>query len=123
MKNDLSRGIERRRNGRFWVVFLRFFNWLSVILILVILILTERARPQFESFFDRFYGLKLRVDWDMEFVSYVVWCSVAGSVFSLLGLIMSLARARRKTDPKRIPLILIGIVSLVGLVAVKLAFG
>ena len=110
---------ERRCKIDIWVKMLNLFNFLSWALIAVIFIVFERARPQFVSFFDRFYKLKLRVDWDIKFVDYLLWLVVVCIIISVLGLLLSFARARRKEDYNIYGLVFMGLLSLGFLVGVE----
>ncbi len=110
---------DRRCKIDIWVKMLNFFNFMSWALIAVILIVFERARPQFVSFFDRFYKLKLRVNWDIKFVDYLLWLVVVCIIISVSGLLLSLARARRKEDYNIYGLVVMGLLSLGFLVGVE----
>lgn len=106
---------DRRGRRDVWTRLLTLFNALSWIVIALILIVTERAKPEFESFFDRFYRLELRTWWDIEFVKCLFWLAFAGSIMSSIGLILSVTRARRQNDTSRFGLLLMGVLSVVGL--------
>jgi len=118
--NKDRHNIERRCRYDIWVKALRFFNILAWVLIAAILITFERARPQFESFFDRFYKLKLRVNWDTKFIDYLLWLVIVGIVISAAGLLLGRIRTRRKDDCSSVGLMVMGIVSLGFLVGLKL---
>jgi cation transporter-like permease len=77
----------------------------------VSLLFFHKAQPEFETFFDKFYGLGLRTTWDMKFVQYLVYTILLGLVVSVMGMGLSRFRARRKTDPKK-QLILLGVLYL-----------
>lgn len=118
--NKGRQNIERRCGVDIWVKTLRFFNVSAWVLIGAVLIVFERARPQFESFFDRFYKLKLRTNWDIRFVDYLLWLVIAGIIISASGLLLSRIRARRKDDCKSVGLMSMGIISLGFLIGVEL---
>ena len=111
-KNDFK---ERRGKKDVWTRLLTLFNVLSWVVIVLILIVTERAKPEFESFFDRFYRLDIRTWWDIEFVRYLFWLAFAGSIMSSIGLLLSVTRARRRDDAGRFGLLLMGLFSVLGL--------
>lgn len=106
---------ERRGRRDVWTRLLTIFNALSWVVIVLILILTERAKPEFESFFDRFYRLDIRTWWDIEFVRYLFWLAFAGSIMSSVGLMLSVTRGRRRDDASRSGLLLMGLFSVLGL--------
>jgi hypothetical protein len=119
---DLPGKPERRQRTDFWVRLLTGFNGLAWLVIAAILILAGLAKPQFESFFDRFYHLKIRVWWDLELIRHLLYLNIAGTVLSSAGLVLSLRRARRSTDRSRVPLLLMGAVSVIALVCVLVFF-
>ena len=106
---------DRRGRRDLWTRLLTLFNLLSWVIIALILIITERAKPEFESFFDRVYRLDIRTWWDIEFVKYLFWLAFAGSIMSSVGLILSVTRGRRQEDTSRLGLLLMGLLSVVGL--------
>ncbi len=115
-----QKNIERRCKIDIWVKTLNLVNFLAWILIVVILVVFERARPQFESFFDRFYKLKLRVNWDMKFIDYLIWLVAVCIIISISGLLLGLARARREEDCSTVGLLIMGLISLGFLIGVEL---
>ena len=105
-------GVKKKMDGqKYWTL----FNCLAWIMILLVLITTECAKPQFETFFDRFYGLPLRTWWDIDFLQYLMWVSIFGILMSFLGIMLNLTRARRKKDSSIIHIVVMGIVSLAAL--------
>ncbi len=115
-RSQCSHNIKDRRGGRdFLARVLAVFNVLAWAVVVLILVVAERAKPQFESFFDRYYHLDVRTDWDFTFVQYLLWITLAGIVVSSLGLILGVFRARRRTDPSRFGLVVMGLISLAGI--------
>ncbi len=102
--------MDRRKTNDFWAKLLFFLNIGAWLLLLLILLVFNRAQPEFETFFDRFYHLKLRTDWDYQYLYYLVHIVSFGIIFCVSGLVLSIFRGRRKTDHKRI-LIFTGIFS------------
>ncbi|MCP4117330.1 MAG: hypothetical protein GY737_18430 [Desulfobacteraceae bacterium] len=116
MKTAQKNNIRDRRGKKdAWTRLLTLFNALSWVVIALILIVTERAKPEFESFFDRVYRLDIRTWWDIEFVRYLFWLAFAGSIMSSIGLMLSVTRARRRDDASRFGLLLMGLFSVLGL--------
>ncbi|MFH1154501.1 MAG: hypothetical protein V1793_11865 [Pseudomonadota bacterium] len=113
---------DRRRKKDIWAWLLTGFNVLSWIIILAIVYVTGRAKPEFESFFDRFYHLDIRVWWDLDLIRYLLYLAVGGAVLCCIGLMLSLIRARRRDDRGRIPILFMGIVSATGLICVLVFF-
>lgn len=67
-------------------------------MMVLIFVVAERAKPQFESYFDRAYRLNIRNCWDVEFVYSLLWITMIGVLVSTTGLILSIFRARRRED-------------------------
>ncbi|MDY0221009.1 MAG: hypothetical protein RBR67_07715 [Desulfobacterium sp.] len=104
---------DRRLSRDFLSRVLAFFNLAAWVMMALILVLAERAKPQFESFFDRFYNLNIRRSWDIEFVHYLLWVTMIGVIVSSAGVALSLFRARRREDSSRFGLVIMGIFSVV----------
>ena len=113
--NDRRNSTDRRVGRDFLARVLAVFNLLSWGVVVLILVVAERAKPQFESFFDRWYHLDVRTGWDFEFVQYLLWITLAGTVVCSIGLVLGVFRARRKDDSTGIGLVIMGLVSLAGI--------
>ncbi|MCK5163070.1 MAG: hypothetical protein KAQ72_05110 [Desulfobacula sp.] len=104
--------MERRKTTDFWATLLFYLNILAWILLITILLVFHRAQPEFETFFDRFYQLKLRTDWDIQYLYYLIYMVIFGIFISLSGLLLGVFRGRRESDHKK-ALIITGIISLI----------
>ncbi|THB76482.1 MAG: hypothetical protein D3926_17475 [Desulfobacteraceae bacterium] len=102
--------MERRKKKDFLSGFLIGLNILAWVLILPILLIFHRAQPEFETFFDRFYGLDLRTFWDIRYLYILVYLVMLGMIMSLTGLILSLFRGRRQGDQVT-SLVVMGLIS------------
>jgi len=103
--------VDRRKTNDFWAQLLFYLNILAWILLLFVLLIFNRAQPEFETLFDRFYQLKLRTSWDIQYLHYLIYMVSFGIFISLSGLLLGIFRGRRKKDHKK-SLILMGIISL-----------
>lgn len=103
--------MERRKTKDFWAQLLFYLNIMAWILLFVILLVFHRAQPEFETFFDRFYRLDLRTDWDIRYLNYLIYINTAGILMSLSGIILGRFRGRRESDHKNI-LIITGVLSI-----------
>lgn len=110
---------ERRKNLRKGPDFrIRLLKWLAVIawgIFLALLLIVEKARPQFETLFDRYYGIDLRTTWDMTLAPYIGVACAVGLFISGAGLLASLGRYRRKGDGFPLSLIITALVFLLAL--------
>jgi len=103
--------LERRKTIDFWAKILFYLNISAWILLISILFIFHLAQPEFETLFDRFYQLKLRTAWDIQYLNYLVYMVISGIFISLSGVLLGIFRGRRKNDHKK-ALILTGLISL-----------
>ena len=104
--------MDRRKTKDFWAKLLLYLNILAWMLFILILLIFHRAQPEFETFFDRFYKLHLRTNWDTQYLYYLTYAVLFGIFLSFSGLLLGAFRGRRHTDHKH-ALIIIGIFSLI----------
>ena len=104
--------VDRRKKIDLWVRGLLCLNILAGILVVFMLIAFHFAQPEFETLFDRFYHLKLRTEWDIQYVYYLIYLVILGICISLCGLLLGTFRGRRENDPKK-ALMITGIISLI----------
>ncbi len=74
------------------------------------------AKPERVSVFDRFTGVRRFEQWDSELMNAGLTLLLLTTVTCALGLFFNLFRMRRKTDGANISLVLLGLVSVAGLV-------
>jgi len=104
--------LDRRKTTDFWAKLLFYLNILAWILLIVILLIFHRAQPEFETLFDRFYQLKLRTNWDIQYLYYLIYMVIFGIFISIVGLLLGIFRGRRENDHKK-ALIITGIISMI----------
>ncbi|HEY5672678.1 MAG TPA: hypothetical protein VIR78_03135 [Malonomonas sp.] len=83
----------------------------------VVFCLTAMAKPEIETFFDRFYKVNLyrRPNWDMNLMNYIGLMLVICCIVSLAGLYINSKRLRRKGDYIRATQVVSLIIALFGL--------
>ena len=100
-------------------------RWLSLVgwlALLAALFVLAEARPPVETFFERWYGLRLRSSWNLDLARYIFYLMLLGLGTSLTGLVINSRRLRRRGDEWRVSLILVAIISLLGLIRYLTAF-
>ncbi|MFO7749373.1 MAG: hypothetical protein R6V54_04705 [Desulfobacteraceae bacterium] len=111
---------ERRSRQDVWSVVLLCLNLSAWGVIAGFLVVIEKAKPQYETFFDRFYRLELRTNWDLDVFNYLYYLIAAGLIISTAGFCLSLVRARRKTDGKGITFLIMWCLSFAALAALQI---
>lgn len=97
---------DRRQGPDFWTQAIR---WMAIVvwaLMLAALFILGWAKPQVETFFDRYYNLSLRSTWNMDLAQYIFFCMVAGFLLSAFGLVINRKRHRREGDEYLVSLVL-----------------
>lgn len=108
--------VDRRKGPDLWIKLLTWSGLVSGISLVAVLFITAVAKPQVETFFDRFYNLRLRRTWDMELMDYIFYLLLLCLFCSLGGLVINSRRKRRKDDHTRASLIVMLCISIFGLV-------
>jgi len=107
---------ERREGPDLWIKLLTWSGILSSISLLAALFITAAAKPEIETFFDRFYDLRLRRSWDLELMQYLFYMLLLCCFCSISGLIINSRRKRRKEDHTHASLIVMLCISIFGLI-------
>ncbi|MCK9172711.1 MAG: hypothetical protein AB7T15_03190 [Desulfuromonas sp.] len=113
--NDRRMGRERRQGPDLAQQLLRVLAALSWLLVLAAFFLISLAKPQTETFFERYNNLPVQTQWNAELLVYVFWLLLAAILCGGLGLGFNLLRLRRRDDSVRLSLVLAGLLSLLGL--------
>lgn len=91
----------------------------------IALVVLAKAKPESslidEHFLAQFgYEVTLRRAWDMDLARYIFYLMVMGLCLSVIGLPLHLRRARREDDGYGLYLVLLGIISLAGIIIYQL---
>lgn len=106
---------ERRKGPDIW---LRMIQWIGLIswgLMLPLLYLIDRAKPEFETLFDKMFDLQVRSTWNLDVYRWAVFLMVFLLILSGVGLVINKTRNRRREDYYRINLIIIFLLSAAGI--------
>jgi hypothetical protein len=112
-----TKPLDKRRGADFWIKSLTWFaviGWLTLISGLVVL---EKAKPQIETFLDQRYKVHIdeRFGWDERLSNIFLLLMVFGVVISFVGLLVNSTRMKRQNDEYRLSIILVGVISIIGL--------
>lgn len=105
----------RRKRPDLLLRLLTGFNAAAVICLAAALCVAAIAKPQLETFFDRYYKLQLRQTWDQNLIGYIGLLLGLSCIASIVGLIINGKRLRRKGDHVHATLVLSLLVSLIAL--------
>jgi hypothetical protein len=94
---------------------LTWLNALAVICLLAALCLTAIAKPELETFFDRYYEIPLRQTWNSDLISPIGVLLGISLLSSISGLCVNSQRLRRKGDYIHASLVVCLLLSLIGL--------
>lgn len=106
---------ERRRGPDIW---LRSIQWIGMIawgLMLPLLFLIDRAKPEFETFFDKMFDIQVRSTWDEDVFRWAFYLMVVLLILSAGGLLINKSRKRRREDYYRINLVIVLLMSAAGI--------
>lgn len=106
---------ERRKGPDLWLSVLTLSGLTSGLSLVFALLLTAIAKPEVETFFDRYYNVQMRKSWDVELIELIAYLLLVCLFSSFLGLGINARRRRRKDDYIRASLIFTLGVSLLGL--------
>lgn len=81
-----NRTYNRRKAPDFWVKFLHVSSVVVWGAMLIILLIIDRAKPEFENLFTRMFNINLRQDWNMDLLAtafYLCWAMLLYTMFAL----------------------------------------
>ena len=118
-----NRRADRRKGPDFILKLLSIFGLVGWSLMLIALILMDKARPETEAYrlsrdlYEQ-VGVEysIRRVWDAGLVDTIFYMMIAGLAISVTGLIINARRRRRRTDSYRINLMLMGLISITGII-------
>jgi len=107
---------ERRQGPDLLCKAIRAIGLFSSLLLVLSMLLIDRAKPRIETFFDRLLGVQLRSNWDRNLLEVNRQVVTAILLLSLLGLLINFFRSRRKSDRYSRTLLLLSIISTLALI-------
>ena len=112
LDNKVSKGVNSRKGPD---LILRMIDIISVILwgfIIVNFAIIMIAKPVCETFFDRFFSIKVRDYWDTYLLQFSLVLSLIQLLISEFSLFLNSKRLKRKGDRLRISIIVSIFISL-----------
>lgn len=107
---------ERRKGPDFWVKWIKWAGYFSWVIAFAIIILTDRAKPPVETFFDRYFHIQLKRTWDIYLMRYAFLLLLVLFFICVFTIIVNFRRHRRKTDRYNPSIIILSVLSLLGII-------
>jgi formate-dependent nitrite reductase membrane component NrfD len=111
MSNQSQKYFEKRLGPDFLVYWIRISSFIVWLVLGVFFFVTDLAKPQQTTFFDRLFDVSRRTIWDQNLMMISFFVAVILFFFSLLSLIINTKRLKRKSDHISISLVISLIVS------------
>ncbi|MDR1620228.1 MAG: hypothetical protein LBS18_06170 [Clostridiales bacterium] len=122
--NDRPKRFVERRRSKDWVTkAVPIFSVIGWLASLVMLVFLDRAKPPSSDFFSRYFGAQLRTEWNVSLLRTALITLITVFCFCVFGFLFNAARHRRKTDKYNKSILILGIISLAGIIAFVLVFG
>ena len=103
---------DRRQGPDTLTRIIRYLGVASWAILLLALILVEKARPQVEKYLDKKMNIQLQHTWDLYFIRFLFYLMILGFCLSVVGFAINTMRMNRRTDEYRLSLIFLGIISI-----------
>ena len=106
---------DRRRGRDLLLKILTALGYINTVIIIAAAVLLTKAKP--DAFHSMYKGLPLRNWWHPHVLQYLFALCVFGFFLSLVGLFINSQRLKRKSDSVRINLVVLGLLSIAGIIA------
>lgn len=97
---------ERRVKPDLLIRLIQGITIVGLLMMLPILIFIERARPEMESLFDRWFRTSVQDGWITEFLVYALVLTAANLAITSVGVVLHFKRNKRREDRYRFSLML-----------------
>ncbi len=110
------RKLDRRKGPDPWVKALEWLGVVGWLLMFAALFIIDRAKPQAEKFLVKATKVEASTTWNQELTTALFYLMIFGLFISIIGIAINSKRYRRKDDRFRITLIMLGIISIFGII-------
>ncbi len=107
---------DRRKGPDPWVKSLEWLGVFGWFVMFVAIFIIDRAKPEEENMFTKAAKVSVRKTWDQELIHYLFYLMIVGLCISIIGIAINSRRYRRTDDRFRITLIMLGIISIFGII-------
>lgn len=112
MSDDKPVFVERRKGPDIIVKAVWLISGVNWLLAILGFAYADKARPQSETFFDRYLGKSARSNWDDDLLRYAFIILLINFVICIIGFLLNMLRQKRKTDKISKSIITIAVLSL-----------
>lgn len=114
---------ERRKGPDIVVKAVWWIIGISWALIIGAFLFTSEAQPRFRTFYDDMLKERVRSYVDQNLLRYAFYLLLANLAVCIIGVILNLTRNKRKTDKIHKSIIVLGAITLVGILWYLIAVG
>lgn len=107
---------DRRRGPDPLVKGINYMVIVSWLIILIVFMIVAIAKPQTESFLDRYNNVSLRATWDKTLIEYAFYMMFPLFLACIVGLLINSSRMQRRTDRYKKSLIFFLFLSMGGII-------
>ncbi len=120
--NNSRMKTERRKGPDLCVKVLGWLGVFSWFLMFMALFIIDRAKPEAENIFTKAAKIKVRTTWNQELTNYLFYLMIFGLCISIIGIVINSRRHHREEDRFRLTLIILGIISIFGIIKYLFSF-
>ena len=114
---------ERRKKSDWIIKMTTVLSALSWIVAFIVWIVLDRAVPEKENMFTSMFNVTVRDYWESSLLPIAFVLLIVSLCLSIFAFVFNMLRMRRKTDKYRKSVIIIGVITIVGIVFYIIRFG
>ena len=114
---------ERRKKADWVVKMATIMSVVSWAVALAVWVVLDRAQPEKEDMFTRYFNIAIRENWNASLLPVAFTLLVASLCICIIAFVFNMLRMRRKTDKYRKSIIVIGVITIIGIVLFIIQFG
>ena len=118
-----SEFVERRKKVDWVVRMATILSVLSWIVATVVLFVLDRAQPDKEHMFTRFFSIAVRDYWESPLLIVAFILLIVSLCICIFAFVFNMLRMKRKTDKYKKSIIIIGVITILGIVFFIFRFG
>ncbi len=107
---------DRRKGPDPWIKALEWLGVFGWLLMFAALFIFDRAKPQSENILVKAAKVEAYNTWNQELINALFYLMIFGLCISIIGIAINSRRYRRKDDRFRITLIILGMISIFGII-------